>query len=81
MVIYGSEAWTINKEIRNKIDGFEVWIYRRILKISWKDKVNNRELLRRMGEGMYLMNSRAKRKAAFFGHICRGSRGDDFASI
>ena len=36
VVSYGSEAWTINEEIRNKINSFVLWVYRRILKISWK---------------------------------------------
>ena len=66
VVKYDSEAWTINKEIPNKIDAFEVL---KILKNSWKDKVNNKEELRRMGADMHLMKSIARRKAAFFGHI------------
>ena len=69
MVGYGSEAWTINKEIRNKINSFDIWIYRRILKISRKDRVSNKEVLEMMGIDSYLMDSIAKRKAALFGHI------------
>ena len=48
VVTYGSEAWTINKEIRNRINAFEYWIYRRVLKVSWTDKVRNKEVLKRM---------------------------------
>ena len=73
VVTYGSEAWIINKEIRKKINAVECWIYRRVLKIRWTDKVSNKEVLQRMGINMHLMNSIAKRKATFFGHICRSS--------
>ena len=62
VVTHGSEAWTINKEIRNKIKAFEFWIYRRVLKISWKDRVNNKEVLEAMGIKMRLISSIAKRK-------------------
>ena len=77
VVTYGSEAWTINKEVRDKINAFECWVYRRVLKISWKDRVSNKEVLERMGIKMRLRSSIAKRKAAFFGHIGRGSSGRD----
>ena len=43
VVTYDNEAWTINKEIRNMIDAFECWIYRRVLKIRWKAKVSKKE--------------------------------------
>ncbi|KAG1652805.1 hypothetical protein GQR58_026040 [Nymphon striatum] len=46
---YGSEAWTFNKEIENKIISFEYWCYRRILKISLLDKVSNKTVLQLMG--------------------------------
>ena len=81
MVTYGSEAWTINKEILNKINAFECWIYRRVLKISWTDKFSNKELLQRIRIRMHLMNSIAKRKAVFFGHICRCLNGNDVVTI
>ena len=81
VVTYGSEAWKIIREVRNEINAFEFLIYRRILKISWKDRVSNKEVLERMGINMHLLNSIAKRKAAFFGHICRGSSGDDIETI
>ena len=71
----------INKEIRNKINAFECGIYRRVLKISLKDKVSNKEVLQKIGINMHLMNSIAKRKAAFFGHICRSSSGNDVVII
>ena len=77
VVTYGSEAWTINKEVPDMINAFKCWVYRRVLKISWKDRVSNKEVLERIGIKTHLLSSIAKRKAAFFGHICRGSSGKD----
>ena len=45
---YGCEAWTIGKEMMDKIRAFEMWCYRRLLKIRWTDRVSNEEMLRRM---------------------------------
>ena len=56
VVTYGCEAWTISKEIQNKINAFECWICRRVLKISWTEKVSNKEVLQRMGINMHLIN-------------------------
>ena len=81
VVTYGSEAWTIYKEIRNKISAFECWVYSGVLKISWKDRVSNEDLLERMRIKMRLLSYIAKRKAAFFEHICRGSSGKDTLPI
>ena len=81
VVALGSKVWTIDKEIWNKINSFEAWIYHRILEISWKDRVSNEEVLQKIGIDGYLMDSIAKRKAAFFECICRGSNGDDFVAI
>ena len=47
---YGCESWTVNKNLMKRINVFEQWCHRRMLKISWKDKVLNTELLRRVGE-------------------------------
>ena len=42
---YGCESWTWNKVMRKKVNAFEFWCYRRILKISWRDKVKNEEII------------------------------------
>ena len=41
---YGCESWTVNKNLMKRINAFEQWCYRRMLKISWKDKVPNTEV-------------------------------------
>ncbi|KAG1672680.1 Blastula protease 10 [Nymphon striatum] len=72
---YGSEAWTFNKEIENKIRSFEYWCYRRILKISWMEKVSNKTVLQLMGAEETLVKSLKQRKMRFAGHVLRGSSG------
>jgi len=47
---YGCESWTVNKNLMKRINAFEQWCYRRMLKISWKDKIPNTEVLKRVGE-------------------------------
>ena len=81
VVTYGSEAWTINKEVKNKINAFECWIYGMVLKISWKDRVSNNEVLDRMGMKHAFTKFCCKEKTTFFGHICRGSNGNDIMTI
>ena len=78
---YGSEAWKSNMEILNKIMAFECWIYCTVLKITWKDRVSNKEVLEGMGINMHLLSFIAKRKTAFFRHICRGSSGNGTVTV
>jgi len=47
---YGCESWTLNRSLQKRITAFEHWCYRRMLKVSWKDKVKNTEVLSRMAE-------------------------------
>ena len=45
---YGCEGWTFNKAMRKKVNACEYWCYQRLLKISWRDRVKNEEVLNRM---------------------------------
>ena len=45
MALYGCEAWTVCKGERRRLEAFEMWCYRKLLKISWVDKVTNEEVL------------------------------------
>ena len=47
-LLYGCETWTISVAMQTKLEAFETWLYRRMLKISWKDMVTNEEVYRRM---------------------------------
>ena len=69
--LYASESWTLNKELKGIIEALEMWIYRRLLKISFKDRVTNEEVLSRVGEKGWLLKTVKQRKVAYFGHLIR----------
>ena len=48
VILYDSESWTLNAETRKNIEAAEMWFYRRMLKISWVEKVTNDEVLNRV---------------------------------
>ena len=75
-LMYGCESWTINEESKRRIEAFEMWCLRRILMISWMDRVTNQEVLRRAGKDTKtLYQNICRRKLKFAGHIIRGSSG------
>jgi len=79
---YSCESWTMNKDLSRRINAFEQWCYRRLLKIKWTDKVPNTEVLRRIKEDeMCLYRSIQKQKMAFAGHVLRGSSGESALQI
>jgi ribosomal protein S10 len=58
-----------------KIDAFEMYMYRRLLKISWTQKINNAEVLRRIGRSEKVLLTMIKeRKLGYIGHVARGDR-------
>ena len=69
--LYASESWTLNKLIEDRINALEMWIYRRMLKVSYTDKVSNEEILRRVGGKRNLVRMIKTRKMQYFGHIVR----------
>jgi len=79
---YGCESWTWNMAMQKKVDSFEKWCYRRMLKISWMDKVTDIELLKRMKmKSLHFMTDLKKRKAKYAGHVLRGSSGEAHLQI
>ncbi len=76
IVSYGSETLSYMKEMQKRLNAFEMWCYRRILKISWADRVSNEEIRKRLGIKKTLSLDLARKKMAFAGHVCRGSSGD-----
>ena len=68
---YGCEAWTIGKEAARRINAFEAWCYCRMLKVSWINKITNKEIFDRVKEQPNLLKQIAQRKSSFFGHIAR----------
>ena len=59
---YGCETWTWTKDMQSKIDAFEMWCYRRMLKISWKDKITNKNLLQMIQIQLHFQRNMKKKK-------------------
>lgn len=73
-LLYGVEAWTLSEAMERKLQAFEMWIFRRILRISWIQRITNEEVLRRMGCEPEIMLTVKRRKLEYFGHIMRNSK-------
>ena len=71
ILLYGCETWCINEKDRNKLGAFEMWGYRRMLRISWQDHTTNEEVLTRMNEKRTLIASISLRRSRWIGHIMR----------
>ena len=72
-LLYGAEIWTLNKVTSDKLEAFEMWLYGRMLRISWKEHKTNGEVLHKMKTKRSLLNTIKKRKYQYFGHILRGN--------
>ena len=71
-LLYAGETWILNKAMQEKLEAFEMWAYRRMLKISYTDHITNQEVLRRVKERKpSLVSSLIKRKTQYFGHAIR----------
>src|SRR5438876_4311311 len=68
---YGWESWTWNKVMRKKVNAFEFWCCRRILKISWRDKVKNEEILKQLQKRLHFVEDMMTRKLRYAGHVLR----------
>ncbi|MDK1801117.1 hypothetical protein LRR74_28510, partial [Klebsiella pneumoniae] len=74
VLLYGMEAWTLKKCDTDKLEAFEMWTYRRILRISWVSRITNKEVLRRMGKEKEIIDTVKIRKLQYLGHVMRGER-------
>jgi len=72
VVLYGSETWTMRKEDIKKIEAFEMWIWRRMEKISWTEHKTNEEVLERIGEERTMLKTIRERQKKWIGHTLRG---------
>ncbi|CAG9832062.1 unnamed protein product [Diabrotica balteata] len=68
------EAWTMIATLMKKVEAFEMWAYRRILRISWTEHVTNEEVLRRIGKEREVGISIKKRKLEYLGHVMRHNK-------
>ena len=70
-LLYGAETWTLSQSLKNKIEAFEMWCYRRMLKISYTEHVSNDVVLIFAGAKRTLLKLCLKRKLEYFGHFVR----------
>ena len=71
VAIYGCETWTVKKYEQSRIDAFELWCWRRLLRISWKEKRTNVSVLEEIKPDMPLQAIVLKQKLTYFGHVMR----------
>ena len=76
VVMYGCESWTIKKAEHRRIDAFEVWCWRRLLRVPWTARRSNQSILKEISPGCSLVGLMLKLKLQYFGHLMR--RTDSF---
>ena len=76
VIMYGCESWTIKKAERRRIDGFELWCWRRLLRVPWTSRRSNQSILKKISREYSLEELMLKLKLQYFGHLMR--RADSF---
>ena len=71
VVVYGCESWTINKAEHRRIDAFELWCWRRLLKVPWTTRRSNQSILKEISPEYSLEGLMLKLKLQYFGHLMR----------
>ena len=71
VVMYGCESWTVKKAERRRIDAFELWCWRRLLRVPWTAKRFNQSILKEISPGCSLEGLMLKLKLQYFGHLMR----------
>ena len=69
VVMYGCESWTIRKAERRRIDAFELWYWRRLLRVPWTARRSNQSILKDISPGISLQGMMLKLKLQYFGHL------------
>ena len=76
VVMYGCESWTVKKAEHQRIDAFELWCWRRLLRVPWTARRSNQSILKEISPGCSLEGLMLKLKLQYFGHLMR--RADSF---
>ena len=79
VVMYGCESWTIKKAEHQRIDAFEPWSWRRLLRVPWTARRSNQSILKQISPGCSLEGLMLKLKLQYFGYLMR--RADSFEKI
>ena len=79
VVMYGCERWTIKKPEHRRIDAFELWCWRRLLRVPWTARRSNQSILKEISPGCSLVRLMLKLKLQYFGHLMQ--RADSLEKI
>ena len=71
VVMYGCESWTVKKAEHQRIDAFELWCWRRLLRVPWTARRSNHSILKEISPGCSLEGMLLKLKLQYFGHLMR----------
>ena len=71
VVMYGCESWTEKKAECRRIDAFELWCWRRLLRVPWTARRSNQSIVKEISPGIYLEGMMLKLKLQYFGHLMR----------
>ena len=71
VVMYGCESWTVKKPEHQRIDAFELWCWRRLLRVPWTARRSNQSTLKEISPGYSLEGMMLKLKLQYFGHVMR----------
>ena len=71
VVMYGCDSWTMKEAERWKIDAFELWCWRRLLRVPWTARISNQSILKEISPGCSLERMMLKLKLQYFGHLMR----------
>ena len=74
--MYGCESWTVKKAEHQRIDAFELWCWRRLLRVPWTARRSNQSILKEISPGCWLEGLMLKLKLQYFGHLM--GRADSF---
>ena len=69
VVMYGCESWTVKKAERQRFDAFELWCWRRLLRVPWTARRSNQSILKEISPGCSLEGMMLKLKLQYFGHL------------
>jgi hypothetical protein len=69
VVMYGCESWTVKKAKRQRLDAFELWCWRRLLRVPWTARRSNQSILKEISPGCSLEGLMLKLKHQYFGHL------------
>ena len=71
VVMYGYESWTVKKAEHRRIDAFELWCWRRLLRVPWTARRSNQSILKEISPGCSLEGLMLKLKLQYYGHLMR----------